>query len=71
MCQDVFNIHCNMYIHHTAWEGRYCQLDVDGCMEYACIEGVECVDVPAPGEGAVCEGCPVGYTADGDKCRGI
>ena len=43
---------------------------MDGCLEYACIDGVECFDVPAPGQGATCGPCPVGYTADGEKCAG-
>ncbi|CAI8034372.1 Mucin-like protein (Fragment) [Geodia barretti] len=54
-----------------AWEGPYCEEDVDGCLEYACIDGVECFDAPAPGQGATCGPCPVGYTADGEKCADI
>ena len=53
-----------------AWEGRYCQWDTDGCAEFACLDGVECMDVPAPGQGAECGPCPPGYTDDGDKCAG-
>ena len=55
----------------AAWEGHYCEADVDGCLENACIDGVECIDVPAPGEGMECGPCPVGYTDDGNKCAGI
>ena len=29
------------------------------------------MDVPAPGIGAVCGACPLGYTGDGLKCYGI
>ncbi len=32
--------------------------------------GVDCVDVPAPGVGAVCGPCPEGYRGDGSKCAG-
>ena len=28
------------------------------------------MDVPAPGVGAVCGGCPPGYTGDEGKCYG-
>ena len=46
-------------------------MDVDGCLESACVDGVECIDVPAPGIGATCNGtCPEGYAADGVKCAG-
>lgn len=29
------------------------------------------MDVPAPGVGAVCGACPLGYTGDSLKCYGI
>ncbi len=29
------------------------------------------MDVPAPGVGAVCGPCPLGYTGDSFKCYGI
>ena len=29
------------------------------------------MDVPAPGVGAVCGDCPLGYTGDSSKCYGI
>ena len=28
------------------------------------------MDIPAPGTGAVCGSCPLGYTGDGLKCYG-
>ncbi len=28
------------------------------------------MDVPAPGVGAVCEGCPLGFTGNSLKCYG-
>ena len=28
------------------------------------------MDVPAPGVGAVCGDCPLGYTGDSSKCYG-
>ena len=55
------------YFLTLAWEGRYCDEDVDGCAEAACFEGVTCTDVPAPGTGAICGQCPTGYTGDGSK----
>ena len=55
---------------HVAWEGDFCTEDVDGCGEILCFEGVECIDVPAPGVGAMCGPCPDGFIKDGDKCQG-
>lgn len=54
----------------TAWGGRYCENDVDGCSELICFEGVQCYDVVAPGYGAICGPCPDGYQGDGEKCTG-
>lgn len=54
----------------AAWEGRFCNEDVDGCSEVTCFEGVQCFDIPAPGLGAVCGPCPIGYGGDGEKCSG-
>ena len=39
-------------------------------MEISCFQGVQCYDIPAPGIGAACAPCPVGYTGDGEKCAG-
>ena len=61
---------CNTIHTHTAWMGHFCETDVDGCDEISCYEGVACIDVPAPGEGAMCGPCPVGFTGDGQKCLG-
>ena len=36
-----------------------------------CFEGVECLDVPAPGTGAMCAACPTGYSGDGLNCVGM
>lgn len=36
-----------------------------------CFEGVECIDVAAPGVGAECGPCPQGYMGDGEKCAGV
>lgn len=44
---------------------------MDGCIENGCSEGVDCEDVPAPGEGVICGPCPVGFTDDGRKCAGM
>ena len=43
---------------------------MDGCDEISCYEGVDCFDVPAPGDGAMCGPCPMGFTGDGQKCMG-
>ncbi len=45
-------------------------MDVDGCTEIQCFEGVECIDVIAPGVGAECGPCPDGFEKDGEKCQG-
>ena len=57
-------------IFHTAYGGEFCEEDFNGCSEIECFEGVECLDVPAPGVGALCGVCPGGYTGDGEKCFG-
>ena len=57
---------------YIAFSGHFCEEDRNGCSEIQCFEGVECMDVPAPGTGAVCGACPLGYTGDGlNKCYGI
>ncbi len=55
----------------TAFAGQFCEEDRNGCSEIQCFEGVECMDVPAPGVGAVCGDCPLGYTGDSLKCYGM
>ena len=59
-----------MTIIYTAYEGRFCGDDVDGCRDLACFPGVECTDNPAPDEGATCGSCPEGYFQIGGKCLG-
>ena len=54
----------------SAYGGEFCEEDRNGCSEIQCFEGVECLDVPAPGVGAMCGDCPDGYTGDGEKCFG-
>ena len=54
----------------SAYGGEFCEEDRNGCSEIQCFEGVECLDVPAPGVGAMCGACPDGYTGDGEKCFG-
>ncbi len=51
--------------------GDFCTENVDGCTEFMCFEGVNCIDVPAPGVGAECGMCPGGYVGDGEKCEGV
>lgn len=42
--------------------------DIDGCDNEDCFGGVDCMDVPAPGEGYECGDCPPGYEGDGINC---
>lgn len=53
-----------------AYAGDTCSEDRNGCAEVECFNGVECLDVPAPGVGAECGACNVGFTGDGLKCTG-
>ncbi len=43
---------------------------VSNCVCPQGMVGVDCVDVPAPGVGAMCGPCPQGYRGDGSKCAG-
>ena len=61
---------CNTSCIFSAYGGDFCEEDRNGCSEIQCFEGVECLDVPAPGVGAMCGACPDGYTGDGEKCFG-
>ncbi len=54
----------------TGYDGRFCTEDFDGCSSVICFEEVTCVDVPAPGVGAMCGPCPAGYFGNGQKCDG-
>ena len=69
-------IHASFAILHTFWliysayTGRFCDEDLDGCTELTCFAGVQCMDVPAPGIRATCEPCPTGYSGDGLNCIG-
>ena len=67
MC-DVYG---NYILCTIAFSGEFCEEDRNGCSEIQCFEGVECMDIPAPGVGAVCGSCPDGYTGDATKCYGI
>ena len=75
---NVFNLQCcylttgTILLHafFAAYGGEFCEEDRNGCSEIQCFEGVECLDVPAPGVGAMCGDCPDGYTGDGEKCFG-
>ena len=54
----------------SAYTGRFCNEDLDGCTEVICFDGVECTDVAAPGEGAICGPCPTGHSGNGLNCMG-
>ncbi|KAK3273214.1 hypothetical protein CYMTET_18539 [Cymbomonas tetramitiformis] len=45
-------------------DGVSCK-DIPGCYDFACYEGVTCVDVRAPGTGFTCGDCPTRYLGDG------
>ena len=66
MCH--YNTACIVF---SAWNGRFCEEDTDGCLLSACAAGVSCTDIPAPGIGATCGPCPDGYSGDGQDCIGI
>ena len=55
----------------SAWNGRFCEEDTDGCLLSTCAAEVSCTDIPAPGTGATCGPCPDGYSGDGQDCIGI
>lgn len=55
----------------TAYSGDTCSEDKNGCAEIECFRGVECLDIPAPGVGAICGACSIGFTGNGLKCSGI
>ena len=67
--------HLTMIYHscstNPAYTGRFCDEDLDGCTELICFDGVECMDVPAPGVGATCGPCPPGYSGNGLNCIGM
>ena len=59
-----------LFCRSLAYTGRFCEVDVDGCSEMTCFEGVQCTDNPAPQIGATCGPCPTGLQGDGMKCIG-
>ena len=60
-----------LILYITAWTGRFCEEDRNGCSEVTCYPGVVCIDVAAPGVGAQCDSCPSGFTGNGIKCTGV
>lgn len=54
----------------SAWGGRFCEEDLNGCSQFGCFEGVQCYDVPGPGSGAICGTCPSGFSKINQKCAG-
>ena len=59
-----------MFFFCSAYAGRFCTEDDNGCEELSCFMGVQCTDIRAPGVGATCGDCPDGFTGDGVKCIG-
>ena len=64
-------INCNYQQIHLAWDGHFCEKDADGCLQSPCAAEVSCTDIPAPGVGATCGPCPLGFSGDGQQCTGI
>ena len=60
----------SMYYYSLVWEGPFCTVDVDGCEEISCFQDAMCDDIEAPGFGATCPPCPLGFVGDGEKCSG-
>ena len=56
---------------YTAWTGRFCEEDADGCLQSPYAAGVNCTDIPAPDIGATCGACPPGFSGDGQECVGM
>ena len=50
----------------VGWDGPLCDQDEDGCADFECFEGVECIDNPPPASGASCGPCPNGSSAVND-----
>ena len=69
MCNNMLHVDLHGCF-NSAFTGNFCEEDRNGCSEIQCFEGVECMDVPAPGVGAVCGACPPGYTGNAQKCYG-
>ena len=64
---NFFSLH---FLVATAYSGRYCEEDRDGCSAVQCYVESSCHDIPAPGVGAECGPCPAGFTGNGIKCLG-
>lgn len=65
---DITQIACSC---DPAWTGDHCTEDLDECADSPCFDNVTCTDNPAPQSGYTCNGCPSGYTGDGQKCYDI
>ena len=53
----------------TAYDGRVCENDANGCNAISCLPGQSCEDNRAPDSGAICA-CPMGYLVINSKCVG-
>ena len=62
----IINTSCSF----SAYTGRFCEEDVDGCAMQSCFEGVNCTDNQAPQTGATCGPCPTGLEGNGMRCTG-
>ena len=68
---DANNYYQEQCMCSAAYEGDFCEEDVDGCRQNPCQDPSLCEDVPAPAVGFVCTGCLAGYALNGSMCEGI
>ena len=68
---DANNYYQEQCMCSAAYEGDFCEEDVDGCRQNPCQDPSLCEDVPAPAVGFVCTGCLEGYALNGSICEGI
>ena len=68
---DVNNYYQEQCMCSVAYEGDFCEEDVDGCRQNPCQDPSLCEDSPAPAVGFVCTGCLEGYTLNGTLCEGM
>ena len=68
---DTNNYYQEQCMCSAAYEGDFCEEDVDGCRQNPCQDPSLCEDVSAPAVGFVCTGCLEGYALNGSMCEGI
>ena len=68
---DANNYYQEQCMCSAAYEGDFCEEDVNGCRQNPCQDPSLCEDVLAPAVGFVCTGCLEGYTLNGSMCEGV